>query len=60
MDRHRDKSKVGYEIPFTRYFYEYTPPRPATEIAVEIQELSMQISSALNDLLSDEGEPCER
>ena len=50
----RDKSKVGYEIPFTRYFYEYTPPRPATEIAVEIRDLSLKINSDLNDLLSDE------
>ena len=27
MDRKKDK--IGYEIPFTRYFYEYTPLRPS-------------------------------
>ncbi len=50
----RDKSKVGYEIPFTRYFYEYTPPRPAMEIAAEIRDLSMNITSGLAELLEDE------
>ena len=25
-----DKTKIGYEIPFTRHFYVYTPPRPAS------------------------------
>ena len=25
-----DKTKIGYEIPFTRQFYVYTPPRPTT------------------------------
>ena len=42
-----NKSKVGYEIPFTRYFYEYTPPRPAAELAVEIRELEMELSGHL-------------
>ncbi len=28
----RSKSKVGYEIPFTRYFYQYQAPRPSSEI----------------------------
>ena len=27
-----DKTKVGYEIPFTRHFYKYVPPRPLEEI----------------------------
>ena len=25
-----EKTKVGYEIPFTRHFYVFTPPRPIT------------------------------
>ena len=33
------KSKVGYEIPFTRYFYKYEAPRPSEEIMAEIMEL---------------------
>src|SRR5262249_30841396 len=29
------KTKVGYEIPFTRHFYVYKPPRPLAEIDME-------------------------
>ena len=38
------KNKIGYEIPFTRYFYKYTPPTPSDEILQEIQELGEQIT----------------
>jgi len=37
------KTKVGYEIPFTRYFYTYTPPRPLEEIEADIQGLEDDI-----------------
>ena len=37
------KTKVGFEIPFTRQFYVYTPPRPVAEIAAEIKDLETQI-----------------
>lgn len=47
------KSKVGYEIPFTRYFYEYTPPRPAAELAVEIRELEMELAGRLSTLFGE-------
>ncbi|MBW1996040.1 MAG: SAM-dependent DNA methyltransferase, partial [Deltaproteobacteria bacterium] len=29
------KTKVGYEIPFTRHFYKYVPPRPLEEIEAD-------------------------
>ena len=32
------KTRVGYEIPFTRHFYVYTPPRPLEEIDAEIAQ----------------------
>ena len=35
--------KVGYEIPFTRYFYKYTEIRDSEEIAKEIRELEESI-----------------
>jgi len=41
------KTKVGYEIPFTRYFYEYIPPRPLHEIEAEILGLEQDIASLL-------------
>ena len=32
----RSKDKIGYEIPFTRYFYKYVPPRKSIDILKEI------------------------
>jgi len=44
------KTKVGFEIPFTRQFYVYTPPRPVAEIAAEIKELETQIQDWMKGL----------
>jgi type I restriction enzyme M protein len=33
------KTKIGYEIPFTRYFFVYVPPRPLGEIDAELSRL---------------------
>ncbi len=46
-----DKTKVGYEIPFTRHFYEYTPLRPLEEIEAEIRELEEKIQGMLGEVL---------
>lgn len=45
----RDGGTVGYEIPFTRYFYEYKPLRPSSEILSEIRELEASISEKLKE-----------
>jgi type I restriction enzyme M protein len=45
-----DKTKIGYEIPFTRQFYVYTPPRPVAEIRAEIDDLEKQIQQSMNGL----------
>lgn len=42
--------KVGYEINFNRYFYEYVPPRPLHEIEADIDRLEMETIEALLDL----------
>ncbi|MEU8079259.1 class I SAM-dependent DNA methyltransferase [Catellatospora citrea] len=44
------KTKVGYEIPFTRHFYVYTPPRPLAEIDSELRELETQIQALLSEV----------
>lgn len=44
------KTKIGYEIPFTRHFYVYTPPRPVAEIAAEVRELEDQIQDWMKGL----------
>lgn len=41
------KTKIGYEIPLTRYFYKYTPPRPSREIMAEIVEIEEELNGAL-------------
>jgi type I restriction enzyme M protein len=41
------KTKVGYEIPFTRHFYKYKPLRPAEEILTEIKGLEKDILAKL-------------
>ena len=49
------KTKVGYEIPMTRYFYEYQPPEPVDDIVERIQKLEREIADSLNTLFHKEG-----
>ena len=44
------RTKLGFEIPFTRQFYIYEPPRPVEEIAAEIKELESQIQEWMKGL----------
>lgn len=44
------KTKIGYEIPFTRIFYNFTPPRPIFEIRGEIESIESQIQSLMRKL----------
>ncbi|MDT0158644.1 class I SAM-dependent DNA methyltransferase [Microbacterium sp. ARD32] len=44
------KTKVGYEIPFTRHFYEYVPPRPLEEIDAELNQLVGEIMELLREV----------
>ena len=48
------KTKVGYEIPMTRYFYEYQTPEPVEEIAERLHELELDIQSSLDALFGGE------
>ncbi|MFO0666763.1 MAG: class I SAM-dependent DNA methyltransferase [Polyangiaceae bacterium] len=45
------KTKVGYEIPFTRHFYKYKALRPLTEIEGEIRALEAEIQGMLGEVL---------
>lgn len=42
--------KIGYEIPFTRYFYEYKPPRDLHEIESDIKETEVELAKLLKEL----------
>lgn len=44
------KTKIGYEIPFTRQFYTYIPPRPVAELRSEIESLEQQIQVLMREL----------
>jgi type I restriction enzyme M protein len=47
----RDKDKVGYEISFTKYFYEYTPLRTTTDIAAELLALDDETENLLREIV---------
>lgn len=44
------KTKIGYEIPFTRFFYRYQPPRPLEEIDTELHQVTQEILALLNEV----------
>jgi type I restriction enzyme M protein len=44
------KTKIGYEIPFTRNFYTYTAPRPVAVIRSEIETLAQEINELMKEL----------
>lgn len=52
----KKKTKVGYEIPMTRYFYEYQQPEPVDDIVARIEGLEAEITASLKALFGDKGE----
>lgn len=52
----KKKTKVGYEIPMTRYFYEYQQPEPVDDIVARIEGLETEITASLKALFGDKGE----
>ena len=45
------KTKIGYEIPFTREFYKYTPLKPSADIFEELKALEQQEAEIMNKIL---------
>lgn len=45
------KSKIGYEIPFTREFYKYVAPRKSEDIFAHLKELEQQESDLMSKIL---------
>lgn len=50
----KKKTKVGYEIPMTRYFYEYQAPEKVEDIVARIHVLEADISASLEKLFAEE------
>ena len=48
------KTKIGYEIPMTRYFYEYLAPEKTEDIMARITALEQEISQSLQALINIE------
>ena len=46
----KSKTKVGYEIPMTRYFYEYQAPEKVEDIMSRLSALEADIQTSLNAL----------
>ena len=44
------KTKIGYEIPLTRHFYKYVPPRPIEEIDAELKALEQEVERLLAEV----------
>ncbi len=51
MDRKKDK--IGYEINFTQYFYQYQPPRPLEEIERDIKKVTAEIQELIKEDLDE-------
>lgn len=48
------KTKVGYEIPFTREFYKYVAPRKSEDIFAHLKELEQKESELMSLILGKE------
>jgi type I restriction enzyme M protein len=46
----RDKTRVGYEIPFNRHFYVFEPPRDLAEIDADLQAVTDRIKAMIEGL----------
>jgi hypothetical protein len=46
----KNKTKVGYEIPFTKLFYKYQPPRDVDEICNSIKQLEAHENTLMKEL----------
>jgi type I restriction enzyme M protein len=44
-----DKTKIGYEIPLTRHFYKYVPPRLLEQIDAEIKLLEEEVQRLFSE-----------
>lgn len=46
-----NKTRIGYEIPFTREFYRYTPLKPSSEIFQALKDLEQQESELMTKIM---------
>ncbi|MBL4637928.1 MAG: N-6 DNA methylase, partial [Proteobacteria bacterium] len=51
-DKDQEVGIIGYEIPFNRHFYQYQPPRDLVEIDADLDKVSAEIMSLLQEVHS--------
>ncbi|MBJ7278013.1 SAM-dependent DNA methyltransferase [Marinobacter salarius] len=49
-EKDREVGIVGFEIPFNRHFYEFTPPRPLEEIDADLKQCTDRIKQMIEEL----------
>lgn len=50
------KTKIGYDIPFTRHFYKYVPPRKSDEIFAHLLEMNKEEEKLMRELFGESNE----
>jgi len=50
----REETKIGYEINFNKYFYQYTPPRSKQEIAADLFAIEEETENLLKEIVENE------
>ena len=50
----KKKTQIGYEIPFTRYFYKYVPPENSDDILARIRKNESEIMNSLQRLFEED------
>lgn len=50
----KKKTQIGYEIPFTRYFYKYVPPENSDDILARIRKNESEIMNSLKRLFEED------
>lgn len=44
------ETKIGYSVSFNKYFYKYLPPRPLSEIALDLEKLEQESETLLEEI----------
>ena len=47
----KDETKIGYEINFNKYFYQYTPPRNKADIAADLFTIEHETENLLKEIV---------
>lgn len=47
----KDETKIGYEINFNKYFYQYTPPRNKADIAADLFAIEHETENLLKEIV---------